>query len=220
MVRADSLLHFEVPDLLRLVSSTTQRISHPPSIREDEHGHSICRIHPMTHHTAESVSAWFNGFFTTVIGIATLGASITFSYVIGTVATPPPQTPFGSEEIQVFLGISWLLFLLALAFASLGSTMLTFFKDHWRKDWNGEHGKKSQTEVQLYATFATGLLGGLVVAAFVFLCLVIVAFTPIIGWISLGFTTAFGGVVVIGVAYQAPWPWQVNQPKSGSAASA
>ena len=51
------------------------------------------------------------------------------------------------------------------------------------------------------------------ISAFVFLCLVVVAYSPVIGWIALGFTAAFGLIVVLGVAIQAPWPWQNNQPE-------
>ena len=144
----------------------------PTHTFESEHGHNLSRIAPMTRHPAESVSAWFNGFFTTVIGISTLGASITFNYVISNPNSPVNGSYFNRDEVQLFLGISWLLFLLSLASASVGSTMLTFFKDHWKKDWNGEHGKTSQRDVQLYAAFATTLLTGLVVSAFLFLCLV------------------------------------------------
>ena len=184
----------------------------PAPTSNSEHGHAITRIQPMTRHSAESVSAWFNGFFTTIIGISTLGASITFSYLLSSPTAPRSGSVFSVDHVQGFLGVSWLLFLLALAFGSLSSTVLTFFKDHWKKDWEGEHGKTSQRDVQLYATFATGLLGGLMVSAFVFLCLVVVAYSPVIGWLALGFTAAFGLVVVLGVAIQAPWPWQNNQP--------
>lgn len=44
-----------------------------------EHGHSLVRIQPMARHSGDSVITFFNGLFTTIIGIATLGASITFS---------------------------------------------------------------------------------------------------------------------------------------------
>ena len=39
-----------------------------------EHGHSFSYIRPMTQHPGSSVSIFFNGLFTTIIGIATLGA--------------------------------------------------------------------------------------------------------------------------------------------------
>ncbi len=196
-------------------ASTTiphQRTQTSMSQHELEHGHSPFHIHPMTHHSPESVSAWFNGFFTTVIGISTLGASITFNYILSSPASPNPKGHFNVGHIQLFLGISWLLFLLALAFASLGSTILTFFKDHWKKDWNGEHGVKSQRDVQLYATFTTAVLGALVIAAFLFLCLVVTAYSPIVGWVALGFTSLFGVVILIGVMFQFPWPCQRNTP--------
>jgi hypothetical protein len=187
---------------------------HRPTLTfESEHGHKLSRIAPMTRHPAESVLAWFNGLFTTVIGISTLGASITFNYVISNSNSLVKDSYFSRREVQLFLGISWLLFLLSLASASLASTILTFFKDHWKKDWNGEHGKTSQRDVQLYAAFATALLAGLVISAFMFLCLVVTAYSPVVGWIALGFTAAFGLVCAVGVMFQVPWPWQNNQPK-------
>src|SRR5450755_947014 len=106
----------------------TSTFLHPTQTVLSDHGHSLLRISPLTRHPAESVSAWFTGLFTTVIGISTLGASITFNYVIGVVSSPVHDSYFSAEEVQLFLSISWLLFLLALASASLASTILTFFK--------------------------------------------------------------------------------------------
>src|SRR2546423_361306 len=95
----------------------------PTHTFESEHGHNLSRISPMTRHPAESVSTWFNGFFTTVIGISTLGASITFNYVISNPNSPVNGSYFNRDEVQLFLGISWLLFLLCLASACLASTI-------------------------------------------------------------------------------------------------
>lgn len=183
-----------------------------------EHGHSLSRIRPMAKHSGAAVSTFFNGLFTTIIGIATLGASITFSYVLSNNSSiPESQNPsFGSKQIQLFLAISWLLFLLALAFASLGSTLLTFFKNHWVADWDGTNGKTSQWCVQMYAVFASGLLGALTVGAFVLLCLVVVAYSAVVGWIALGFTCFFGVVILMAVINQAPWSWRNNTPSSSS----
>ena len=182
-----------------------------------EHGHSFRRIQPMTKHGSRSVGSWFKGLFATIIAVSSLGASITFSYVIGNINTPVAGNHFGVADVQFFLGLSWLLFLLALASASLGSTLLNFFQEHWKLDWDGHNGKKSQRSVQLYATFAFALLGALVIAAFVFLCLVVTAYTPVIGWMALGFTGLFGLVIALGVCMQAPWPWQDNTPRLNGA---
>ena len=182
-----------------------------------EHGHSWSYIRPMTQHPGSSVSTFFNGLFTTVIGISTLGASVTFSYVLSNnTATPLQANPiFNAGHIQLFLAISWLLFLLALANASLGSTLLTFFKEHWIADWDGGNGKTSQFEVQMYAVFAAGLMGILVIGAFVLLSLVVVAYSPIVGWIALGFTAFYGLLIAVGVLHQFPWPWRANTPAPG-----
>ena len=118
------------PVLAALTHAYSTDTLQPAPTDNSEHGHAITRIQPMTRHSAESVSAWFNGFFTTIIGISTLGASITFSYVLSSPTAPRSSSIFSVNHVQSFLGISWLLFLLALAFASLGSTVLIFFKDH------------------------------------------------------------------------------------------
>jgi len=196
---------------------TNEGIPVPPSKNPrifSEHGHLLRHVRPMSQHTGASVSTFFNGLFTTMIGIATLGASITFSYVLSNnTSAPSSKHPtFHQGQIQEFLAISWLLFLLALAFASLGSTLLTFFKNHWIADWDGMNGKTSQWSVQMYAVIASGLLGSLIVAAFVLLCLVVVAYTSVVGWVALGFTCFFGLVILAAVTNQAPWPWRDNRP--------
>jgi len=183
-----------------------------------EHGHALSHVRPMSKHSGSSVSTFFNGLFTTIIGIATLGASITFSYVLSNNTSPPlaKTATFDLEQIQQFLAVSWLLFLLALAFASLGSTALTFFKNHWVADWDGKNGKTSQWSVQMYAVSASGLLGGLIISAFVLLCLVVVAYSAVVGWVALGFTAFFGVIILLAVINQVPWPWRNNTPSSSS----
>ena len=183
---------------------------------QSEHGHSLDKIEPMSKHSGASVVTFFTGLFQTILGIGTLGASVTFSYVLSNSnqqLSPPTAEPyFTVHQIQLFLSVSWLLFLLALAFASLGSTLLTFFKKHWQDDWDGLHGKTSQLNVQLYAVGASAILGGLIIGAFALLCLVVVAYSSTVGWIALGFTGFFGVIIFIAVLNQVPWPWQSNTP--------
>jgi len=170
----------------------------------------------MSQHSGEAVSTFLNGLFTTIIGIATLGASVTFSYVISnqTPSSLHASGTFSPAMVQEFLSISWLLFLLALAFASLFNTLLTFFKEHWKADWDGRNGDQSRASVQLYASVAVAVLGGLVIAAFIFLCLVVIAYSTVVGWIALAFTAAFGLIILVSMFYHAPlpWPWRDNGP--------
>lgn len=179
-----------------------------------EHGHSLTQIRPMAKHSGSSVATFFTGLHTTIIGISSLGASVTFSYVLSnnTQDVPSHNPRFSKEQVQQFLAISWLLFLLGLAFASLGSTLLTFFKSHWIADWDGVNGKHSQWQVQMYAVLASGVMGSLIIGAFIVLSLVVVAYSPTVGWIAVGFTAAFGLFIVLAIINQAPWPWRDNTP--------
>ena len=184
---------------------------------KSEHGHALGYVRPMTQHPGTSVATFFSGLFTTVIGISSLGTSVTFSYVLSNNTSGPRSAHpvFSTDHIQLFLAISWLLFLLALATAALSSTILTFFKEHWTKDWDGVNGKTSQFDVQVYAVFVAGLMGVLIIGAFVLLTLVVVAYSPIVGWVALGFTAFYGFVIAVGILHQFPWPWRSNTPTPG-----
>jgi len=184
-----------------------------------EGGHELYKIKPMTKHSGKSVVTFFNGLFQTIIAISTLGTSVTFSFILtSNTDLSNPNAYYSQSQVATFLAISWLLFLLALAFASLGSTLLTFFRAHWTRDWDGEHGRRSQIEVQSYAVLASALLGGQVIGAFIFLCLVVVAYSPVVGWIALAFTGWFGLVILVSVLWQIPWPWRDNMTDARSKA--
>lgn len=178
-----------------------------------EGGHELQKIKPMSKHSGKSVVTFFNGLFQTIIAISTLGTSVTFSFILSAnTELSNPNAYYDQAQVSTFLAISWLLFLLGLAFASLGSTLLTFFRAHWERDWDGDHGRQSQFEVQSYAVLASTLLGGLIIAAFVFLCLVVVAYSPVVGWIALAFTGWFGLLILLSVLWQVPWPWREDNP--------
>lgn len=182
-----------------------------------EGGHDLLKIKPMAKHSGRSVVTFFNGLFQTIIAISTLGTSVTFSFILtSNTELSSPTAYFDQTSVATFLAISWLLFLLALAFGSLGSTLLTFFRAHWERDWDGEHGKHSQLEVQLYAVLVSGLLGGLIIGAFIFMCLVVVAYSPVVGWIAVSFVGWFALVIIFAVVWQIPWPWRDNKPDTRS----
>ncbi|KAJ9659139.1 hypothetical protein H2198_003281 [Neophaeococcomyces mojaviensis] len=207
----------------RMNTSQEQNTNKSPTVKRkgaktdtghlSEHGHSLEKIKPMAKHSGQSVVTFFNGLFQTIIAIATLGTSVTFSFILSSqTELSNPAAYYSQATVATFLSISWLLFLLALAFASLGSTLLTFFRAHWVHDWDGEHGRRSQFQVQMYAVLASGLMGVLIIGAFIMLCLVVVAYAPIVGWIALAFTGWFGLVIVLSVCWQVPWPWRDNTP--------
>ena len=181
-----------------------------------EHGHHIGSIAPMAKHSGSSVAIFFNGLFSTILGISTLGASITFNYVLSnasgssTLEGPAEGTGggphFSAATVQLFLSVSWLLFLLELAVASAGSTFLTFFCAHWEKDWDGLHGRTSQVTVHWYAVVMSAVMGLLVIGAFALLCLVVVAYSRVVGLIALVSTCLFGVLITVAIIMQIPWP--------------
>lgn len=64
----------------------------------------------------------------------------------------------------------------------------------------------------MYAVYASGFVGSLTIGAFVLLCLVVVAYSPVVGWIALGFTGLFGLIVLLAVINHVPWPGRDNTP--------
>lgn len=80
---------------------------------------------------AESVAGWFSGFFQAILGLSTLGASVTFSFVLSSSSAfaSVQLTRFTPKEVSRFLAVSWLLFILALALSSAFSTVLQFYHD-------------------------------------------------------------------------------------------
>ena len=67
------------------------------------HGHQFREIEPMAKHSGASVTTFFNGLFQTILAISTLGASITFNYVLSNnqpssdTPIPTPNTPNSAQ---------------------------------------------------------------------------------------------------------------------------
>ncbi|ERF75677.1 hypothetical protein EPUS_08631 [Endocarpon pusillum Z07020] len=156
------------------------------------------RIKPITKHSGISVSSWFKAFFQIVIALSTLGASVSFNFILSDIKEP--KFMWSKPQIQVYLSISWLLFLLALAFASLASTLLNFFQGHAVRDWDGDDPRRKRV-LQYYATLTCLVLYGLVIAAFAVMGLVVMAYSFVVGWVAVGFTAMFGigGFLCIGI---------------------
>lgn len=149
------------------------------------------------------VAAWLNSLFTVIVALGTFGTSVTFSYVVSGIRAPVVHARFSTVEFEVFISLSWLLFLLALAFATLFSTLLAFYNEQAIADWQNPDRAK-RLLIQWTATITTAILYGLVIAAFIFLSLVITAYSPTVGWVACGFTTAFGFGGFIAITIQCP----------------
>ncbi|RMZ78295.1 hypothetical protein DV737_g3943, partial [Chaetothyriales sp. CBS 132003] len=199
-------LTYHRPDMEASELGTQFREKSSQARVDADHGRLEAKIVHKPKYSGASVVTFFTGLFQTILGIATLGASVSFSYVLSNTQQPTViNANFTMQQVPLFLAVSWLLFLLALAFASLGSTLLTFFNKPWQKDWDGLQGPARQLRVQIYAVGASALMGTLIIAAFCLLCLVVAAYTPIVGWIALGFTALFAIIICIAIINQIPW---------------
>ena len=62
---------------------------------------------PPPAHPGERLASYFENFFRTVIGITTLGASITFAKIVQDPVKPFHNFGFSKYDAQWFLAISW-----------------------------------------------------------------------------------------------------------------
>lgn len=146
-------------------------------------------IKPIRKQSGFAVAAWFKAFFQVVIGLSTLGTSVTFNYVLSDFKNP--NFLWSKPQIQTYLAISWVLFLLSLAFAGLASTLLNFFQGQMVRDWDGQDTRTKRV-LQYYALVTFLVVYGLVIAAFVMMGLVVAAYSFAVGWVAVGFAAVFG----------------------------
>jgi hypothetical protein len=158
---------------------------------------------PKLAHPGERLASYFENFFKTVIGIATLGASITFSKIIQTPVAPFDNFGYSKYTIQWFLAISWLLFVLALAFTSFFASLLSLYRPQAVKAF-GSRVSSERRKVMWYVTLVSSLLYGLTIGAFVFVSLVVVGYAGAVGWTTVGFCVIFGVGGFGTIIYQSP----------------
>lgn len=158
----------------------------------------------------ERLASYFENFFKTVVGISTLGASLTFNKIIDN--GPPTPTPV-SNRLQVssthllnLLSLSWLFFVLALAFTSFFASALSL----WRPAAVRAFGTKDTEDRKRVLWFASGVsafLLGLIVAAFITLSLVVAGYVGIVGWVAVAFTGLFGTLGFGTIIWRSPLEW-------------
>ncbi|KAL9136622.1 MAG: hypothetical protein Q9175_002182 [Cornicularia normoerica] len=161
---------------------------------------------PSAKHPGDRLASYFENFFRTVVGIATLGASITFSKIVQSPVPPFHKYGFSAEEIQYLLAASWLLFVLALAFTSFFASALSLWRPQAVAAFGTENGK-DRRKVLWFATAVSALLFGLAIAAFLTLALVVVAYAGPVGWVVVAFTILFALMGYGSIIWQSPLEW-------------
>jgi len=124
------------------------------------------------------------GYLAIMISISIFGAS-TFSSLISQFAEP---TKFSIPTVRMFMGISWLFSVLTLAFGLTSNVLLgpdiSMSKVMGRRF---EQDSKLRTRAGVVLLFLTHFS---IIWAFLFMALVVMAYTEGVGWVAVGITAA------------------------------
>jgi len=141
----------------------------------------------------------FETFVSFILSISLFGAS-TFAIIAGQMTDPvdiwkPTPPPFALSTVRAFLGIAWLCFVLSLAVAGYSSSIL-FLRRH---EAEGIYDRNWGRAWDRFGLAASVILHLLVVVAFMFLSLCLVAYVGVVGWVAVGFA-ALAAVFVLGLS--------------------
>lgn len=157
-------------------------------------------------HPGERLASYFDNFFRGIIGITTLGASITFSTIVQSPVPPFRDYGISPQGAQYLLATSWLLFALTLAFTSFFASALSLWRPQAIAAFGDPHGE-ARRKVLWFAIGVMALLFGMVLSAFLTVGLVVVAYAGPVGWVAVGFTVFFGLLGYGCIIWQSPLKW-------------
>ena len=161
----------------------------------------MAAVHVFATTDDDKVVDFFRSLFSAVIAISTFGASITFGTVVADIATPVGEST--EEEVRYFLGLAFLLFLVALGTASFLAVGLSFNRKSIKIGLQS-HGTRRLLWSGV-TMVASGLVQGLIFAAFIFLSLALRAYTDAVGTASLICTSVFAALAFLFIIGQAIW---------------
>jgi hypothetical protein len=164
---------------------------------------------------AKALDKYFVVFFTTVIGIATFGASVTFALILTPTVELPSNSKFGSETVQEFLAIGWLCFVVALAIAGFSAALFNFYREDLRKarfEPIDKHCSPKMCFLRWSGTVASATLFGFITTAFMFISFVIWAYVPRVGKAAVAFTSLFGFLGLTTVVIQLDFRYKRDKP--------
>ncbi|KAK6218525.1 hypothetical protein QIS74_06405 [Colletotrichum tabaci] len=141
----------------------------------------------------------FQYFISLVFSISIFGAS-TFAVIAGQMEDPaelwkPDPPPFTLATVRKFLAVAWLCFILSIAVAGYSSSVLTALQQQAR----GRYDKTWSRRWRYVGITASVALHFLLVFAFLFMALGLVAYVGTIGWVAVGFC-CLAGVFVLGLS--------------------
>jgi hypothetical protein len=144
---------------------------------------------------------WLEKLQPSIIALSTFGGSITFS-IIPSISDNPPNQRFSAQNVRTSLAVVWLFFVLALGVAAAGEAILAFQRPVVNSGFLGEEppaGNRWASLVILwFCKFPLSLLlQVLVLLAFLFSALVVVAYVGPVGWVAVACTAVFIVIAVV-----------------------
>lgn len=145
--------------------------------------------------TVETSIKDYQLFVTIVLTISIFGAS-TFAVIAGQMEDPaelwkPDPPPFSLKTVRRLLGAAWVCFILTMAVAGYSSSLLTILRQQ-AKARNDASWHRSWDKIGIAAPV---MLHSLLVLAFLFLSLALVAYAGAIGWVGVGVSCLAGAFV-------------------------
>ncbi|KAJ9412808.1 hypothetical protein QL093DRAFT_2518222 [Fusarium oxysporum] len=128
---------------------------------------------------------WFEEFLLHIIKVSIFGGSITFTVIVIPIQDPAQlhgnNIAFRKETVLKFLTTAWLLFCSGLSIASVTKLIVTFARGKINKAFNKEMGI---SKLAVLFHLLSLLLCAVLLGAFTFLSLGVVAYVGTVGWIA------------------------------------
>ena len=141
----------------------------------------------------------FQEFLSFVLSLSIFGAS-TFAIIVSEIANPNDislNPRFSRQTVRNFLGIAWLLFVFALAIVAASMTLLAY---HQERSTTGLDSVWKKLERP--GLVASSVIQISVIMAFLFLSLALVAYTEIVGWLAVAFSSIAAVFALVLLAVQ------------------
>ncbi|KAF6801111.1 hypothetical protein CSOJ01_12010 [Colletotrichum sojae] len=141
----------------------------------------------------------YQTFISFIFSVAIFGAS-TFAVLASQMQNPddlwkPDKACFNLRTVRNFLGIAWLCFVLTIALAGYSSSLLTVLRQRGGDTYEGSWGKQWDG----IGIFISAYLHVLLVTAFMFLSLALVAYVGTVGWVAVGLNSV-ASLFVVGLS--------------------
>jgi uncharacterized protein YqgV (UPF0045/DUF77 family) len=143
------------------------------------------------HDDDASALRWWDAFLSNAITVSIFGGSITFTVIVQQIQDPNEfrengaLSRYGRESVRCFLSVAWLLFVAALAVASIITLLLTFKRRSVERALTV--GEKSWIG-WLFHIFS-GFLIAVLLGPFMVLSLAVAAYVEVVGWIGCAVTS-------------------------------